>query len=264
MAHPEFCRVPGLHVEGPFINRANAGAQNPQFVRPPDFSELQRLHEIAPVRIVSLAPELPGAVDLIQRAASMGIVTSAAHTSATASEIRAAKDAGLSHVTHFFNAMPPLHHREIGVVGCGLTDDSLRLEIIADTIHLCPDMLRLIFRLVPIERLMLITDSTAASWRGDGEMKLGGLDVLVRDGAAVLKESGALAGSTLRYHEGLRNVAQITGLPLHQLVKVTSWNQAQSLGLDGVGKLAPGYLADLAILNSDFSVWRSFVGGNES
>lgn len=261
MANPEFCRAPGLHVEGPFINRHNAGAQNPEFVRPPDFAELKRLHDLAPVLIVSLAPDIEGADEVIRQAAAIGITSSAAHTSATAARIFEAKQAGLKHLTHFCNAMTPVHHREIGVVGAGLLDDFLKIELICDTIHLCPDMLKLVFKLIPIERLMMITDSMAASWIGQGEVMLGGLPVIVKDGKAVLKNGGALAGSALRFNEGLRNVASLTGLPLHQLVKATSWNQAQSLGLQRLGKLEPGFFADLAILNPDFSVHQTLVGG---
>jgi N-acetylglucosamine-6-phosphate deacetylase len=261
MANPEFCRAPGLHVEGPFINKINAGAQNPEFVRPANFEELKRLHDIATVLIVSLAPDIEGADALIRQAAQIGITSSAAHTSATAARIFDAKQAGLKHLTHFCNAMTPVHHREIGVVGAGLLDDFLKIELICDTIHLCPDMLKLIFKLVPIDRLMMITDSMAASWIGQGEVMLGGLPVVVKDGKAVLRDGGALAGSALLFNEGVRNVAQITGLPLHQLVKATSWNQAQSLGLEGFGKIESGFFADLVILNDDFSVWKTLVAG---
>jgi N-acetylglucosamine-6-phosphate deacetylase len=261
MAEPTFCRAPGMHIEGPFINRANAGAQNPQFVRPPDIAELERLHAIAPARVLSIAPDVEGTDLVIERATALGITCSAAHTSATAARIFDAKTAGLRHLTHFCNAMTPLHHREIGVVGAGLLDDELMIEVICDTIHLCPDMLRLVFKLVPIERLMLITDSTAASWIGEGEVDLGGLACIVKDGRAVLKEGGALAGSALLYNEGVRNVARLTGMPLDQLVKATSWNQARSLGLEGFGKLEAGYHADLVVLDEDFQVLQTFVGG---
>lgn len=260
-AGQEFCRTPGLHVEGPFINPKNAGAQNPQFVRPPDFGELLQINELAPAMIVSLAPDMPGALDLIRSACKLGITCSAAHTSATAACIREAKSAGLRHLTHFCNAMLPVHHREIGTVGAGLTDDSLMLELICDGIHLCPDMLRLIFQLVPIDRLMIITDSMAASWIDQGEVMLGGLEVVVKDGTATLKHGGALAGSALRYNEGLRIAAETTGLPLKQLVKATSWNQARSLGLADFGKIEAGYHADIVLLNPDFSVWKTLVSG---
>ena len=260
-ANPEFCKTPGLHVEGPFINAKNAGAQNPQFVRPPNLDELRDIHDIAKVLIVSLAPELDGALELVRAAKQLGITSSAAHTSATAAQLRAASDAGLTHLTHFGNAMTPLHHREIGVVGAGLIDDGLMLELICDTIHLCPDMLKLVFQVVPVERLMIITDSMAASWIGDGETSLGGLAVVVKDGAARLKNGGALAGSALLFNEGLRHLASLIPLPLHQLVKTTSWNQARSLGLPGLGKLEPGFFADIVILNPDFSVWKTLVNG---
>lgn len=262
MAAPTHCRAPGMHVEGPFINRANAGAQNPEFVRPPNITELERIHAIAPARVLSIAPDVEGADLVIERATALGITCSAAHTSATAAQIFDAKTAGLRHLTHFCNAMTPLHHREIGGVGAGLLDDELMIEVICDTIHLCPDMLRLVFKLVPIERIMLITDSTAASWIGEGEVNLGGLACIVENGRAILKEGGALAGSALLYNEGLRNVARLTGMPLDQLVKATSWNQARSLGLHDFGKLEPGHHADLVILDKDFQVLQTFVGGN--
>lgn len=262
MAAPTYCRTPGMHIEGPFINRANAGAQNPEFVRPPNAAELERMHAIAPVRLLSIAPDVKGADLVIERATALGITCSAAHTSATAAQIFDAKTAGLRHLTHFCNAMTPLHHREIGVVGAGLLDDELMIEVICDTIHLCPDMLRLVFKLVPIERLMLITDSTGASWLGEGEVNLGGLPCIVGNGRVILKDGGALAGSVLLYNEGLRNAARLTGIPLDQLVKATSWNQARSLGLHDLGKLAPGYHADLVILDEDFQVLQTFVGGN--
>lgn len=256
-------RCPGMHVEGPFINRDKAGAQNPEFVRPPNFEELAELHQICPASIVSIAPELPGALEVIRQAREVGITSSAAHTASTAAEIRDAVDAGLTHLTHFGNAMTPLHHREIGVVGEGILNDSLMIEIIGDGIHLAPDMLRLIFKAIPLERLMLITDSVAASWIGQGVVQLGGLDVVVADGVARLKEGGALAGSALLFNEGLKNLVEITALPLSELVQVTSLNQARSLGLEGFGKIEPGYYADLAILNPDFSVWKTLVGGEE-
>lgn len=262
-ANQEFCKTPGLHVEGPFINVKNAGAQNPQFVRPPNLAELKALHKIARTLIVSIAPDVDGALEVIRGARELGITSSAAHTSSTSAQVMAAKAAGLTHLTHFGNAMTPLHHREIGVVGTGLLDDEIMIELICDTIHLCPDMLKVVFKVVPIERLMMITDSMAASWIGQGETTLGGLAVVVKDGAARLKDGGALAGSALLFNEGVRNIAGLIPLPLHQIVKATSWNQARSLGLEGLGKLETGYFADIVLLNPDFSVWKTLVNGVE-
>jgi N-acetylglucosamine-6-phosphate deacetylase len=159
--------------------------------------------------------------------------------------------------------MSPLHHREIGVVGAGMLDDRLMVELIPDGVHLSPDMLRLIFKVIPIHRLMMITDSVAASWLVEGDIKLGGLDVIIKDSIARLKDGKTLAGSTLLANQGLRTLFELSGQPLAELVKVSSWNQACSLGLDKLGRIAAGYLADLVLLNDDFSVARTFVGGEE-
>lgn len=257
----DLTRCPGMHLEGPFISKEMAGAQNPQFIRPPDFAELEDLHNITPVIILSLAPELPGALQLIDGCRALGITCSGAHTSATAAQILAACHAGLTHLTHFGNAMTALHHREIGAVGAGMADDRLMLELICDGVHLSPDMLWLIFKTIPHERLMMITDSTAASWLGDGQRQLGGLDVIVENRIARLKGDGALAGSTLLANRGLRNLVEFTGLELMDLVATTSWNQARSLGFERLGKISPGYFADLVLLEKDFTVARTIVGG---
>lgn len=261
MSNQEFAKTPGLHIEGPFINISKAGAQNPEFVREPNFAELKELHDIAPAKILSIAPCQPNACEVVTKAKEIGISSSAAHTDATAEQVYAAKDAGLTHLTHYGNAMTGLHHREIGVIGSGLLDDDLKIELICDKIHLSPDFLKLIFKLKPIEQLIMITDSMAGSWINNGECQLGGLNVVIQDKVARLKEGGALAGSTLIYNEGLANIHEITGLPLWQLVKTTSWNQAESLGLEGIGRLEEGFCADIAILDKEFQVKQTFVDG---
>lgn len=263
MGDQQYAKTPGLHIEGPFINKEHAGAQNPQFVREPSWQELERIHGIAPVALMSIAPELPGACDCIRQARGEGIVCSAAHSAASYAEIMRAKQAGLTHLTHFGNAMTGLHHREIGIVGAGLLDPDLKMELICDLVHLSADFLQLVFSLKPIEQLMLITDSMCGSWIGDGEVQLGGLPVIIADGQARLKEGGVLAGSVLRFNEGLRHVAALGVVPLPELVKATSWNQAQSLGLEGIGKIEPGFCADIVILNEDFSVWKTLVDGQQ-
>lgn len=260
MRLPGLCRMPGIHLEGPFINPAKTGAQNPGFVRLPNVCEIDVLHRIVPLKILSLAPEMPGALDVIRDAVGRGITCSAAHTAASYREIAEAVRAGLKHLTHFANAMTPLHHREIGVVGAGLADDSLMIEVICDGVHLSPDMLRLIFKCVPRERILLITDSVAASWREDGWMRLGGLDAEIRKGVVRLK-TGELAGSALRFNDGLKTAAEVTGLPLPEIAGATSWNQARSLGLPGLGKLEPGFAADLVMLGEGYSVAGVWVAG---
>ena len=263
MSDQEYAKAPGMHVEGPYINRDNAGAQNPQYVRKPSWDELKMIVSKAPVSILSIAPDIEGALDCIDEARRAGIICSGAHSSATHEQMRTAQKAGLTHLTHFGNAMSALHHREIGMVGSGLIDEDLKMELICDGVHLCPDFIKLMFRMKSIDQLMLITDSMSGSWIDSGQVQLGGLDVIIDGGQARLKDSGALAGSVLRFNEGLRNVSDWTGLPLSQLVKATSWNQAQSLGLAGLGRIEPGYCADIVILNKDFSVWRTMVDGEE-
>lgn len=256
----EFARTPGMHIEGPYINPDCLGAQNGEYVRLPDVDEILTLNGIAPVGVVSLAVEMDGAVDFIREMKTHGITTSAAHSAATYAQFCAAREAGLTHLTHYCNQMTPLHHREVGLVGAGLLDDKVMTEMICDTVHLCPDMIRLAFKHRPLETIMLITDSMAASWLGDGEYDIGGLKVAVADGQARLA-AGNLAGSTLRYNDGLRNVAGITDLPLNQLIGTTAANQARSLGLNDRGRLAEGLLADIVLLNDAMEVKAVFVGG---
>jgi N-acetylglucosamine-6-phosphate deacetylase len=257
----EFARTPAMHIEGPFLNPRFIGAQNPAHVRPPDAAEIFALRELAPVGIVSVATEMPGGVDFVHAMTRAGITTSLAHTAATRDDFLAAKAAGLTHLTHYCCQQSPLHHRALGVVGSGLLDDDVRLELICDTVHLNPDMIRLIFKLKPLRQLMLITDSMAASGLGDGVFDLGGLQVTVSGGVARLTPE-TLAGSTLKFSDGLKNVARLTGLPLSELVATTSWNQAQSLGLEGFGKIEPGFHADLVLLDPDFTVRAVWVGGD--
>jgi N-acetylglucosamine-6-phosphate deacetylase len=259
--NPVFARVPGAHVEGPYLNPKCVGAQNPKFVRLPEIAEIDRLRALAPVRIVSVAVEMAGAIDFVRQLRTRDIVASLAHTAATYEEFLDAKQAGLTHLTHFSNQMTPLHHRAIGIVGAGLLDDDVLVEVISDGIHLCPEMLRLVGKLIPPDRLMLITDSISASGQPDGESIEGGQRVLVRDGICRL-ESGNLAGSTLRFDRALAIFHKTTGIPLAKLIGATSWNQAKSLKLEGFGKITPGYYADLVILNAEtFAPVTTLVGG---
>lgn len=254
-------RCPGVHLEGPFLNPAYAGAHDPAAMRLPSASELATLQRSAPIPLLSLAPELPGATELIRAASSAGTVCSAAHSDATYSQMQEAIRAGLRHITHFGNAMRGLHHREIGVLGAGLLDDRLRLEIIADGEHLCPDMLRLIFASVGIERLMLVTDSVAASWLGAMDLTIGNQAAHSNGSSVRLCATGHLAGSTLRFNEGLRRIAHLTQKPLQEIIQTSSWNQAIALGLSGFGKVEPGYHADITLLRQDFSVARALIAG---
>ncbi len=259
-ASPTGAKTPGVHLEGPYINPKQCGAQNPAFVRPADYEELMMLHAIYPVMNITLAPEMPGAIDFIAKATAAGITCSAGHSASSYAVFKTAKAAGLKRLTHFCNQMSPQHHREIGLVGSGMLDGDIGIEIICDTIHLCADMLNLTFTNKHIDQMLMVTDSLACSWMPDGPGQLGGLPINVKDGVARL-ESGNLAGSTLRFAKGLRNVWEITGKPLSELVKATSWNQACSLGLSGLGKIAPGFTADLVLLDANFDTVSTLIDG---
>ena len=255
------CKLPGVHLEGPFINPKCLGAQNPEYVREPDIEMVKRLNAIYPVKKVSYAVEMPRGAEFAAELISAGILPSCVHSAAKYADFRKAYDHGLNSLTHFCNQMTPLHHRDIGLVGAGLLHQEVYIEMICDKLHLCPDMIKLVFSLKDINHIQLITDAMRAAGMPDGESSLGGLPVIVKDGAARLASNGALAGSTLQICDALRNVYEITGLPLEQLVKTTSFNQAQALGLEKVGKLAPGYCADIVILNDKFKVSSAFVDG---
>ena len=261
MKRQDFARTPAVHIEGPYINPDYLGAQSPDHVRLPDTAEVDDLARIAPIALLSLAPEMEGGVDMVRHLKKRKVTTSLAHSGATYEHFRQAKKAGLTHLTHFCNQMSKLHHREIGAVGAGLFDDDVNLEMICDKIHLCPEMINLVFKHRSLKRIMLITDSISASWMPDGEYEEGGQKVYVVDGVCRLKV-GNLAGSTLRFHQGLKNVRDITGIPLRKLIRTTSWNQAKSLGLKKLGKIKPGFLADFALLDPDsLEPQAAFVDG---
>lgn len=255
------CRLLGVHLEGPFINPNCAGAQNPAYVRTPDIAEIKRLNAIFPISKVSFAPEVEGGIEFSRELRELGITPSCVHSAAKYGEFKSAHQHGLRDLSHFCNQMTPLHHRDIGLVGAGLMHNDVFIEFICDTMHICPDMIDLIFNLKDIERIQLITDAMRAAGMPDGDYEIGGLPVIVKDGAARLTSNGALAGSTLQLCDALKNVYDITGLPLAELIKTTSFNQAQSLGLPKVGKIEAGFAADLVILNADFQPTKTIVGG---
>lgn len=255
------CKLPGVHLEGPFINPKCTGAQNPAFVRKPDIAEVRRLNAIYPVRKVSFAIESEGGPQFASELLEMGIVPSCVHSAANYPQFLGGYDAGLRNLSHFCNQMTPLHHRDIGLVGAGLLHNDVYLEFICDKLHISPAMIALTFKVAGAERIELISDAMRASGMPNGEYTLGGLPVVVCDGAARLKEGGALAGSTLQINDALRNVVEITGLPLSEAVKSTSKAQADALGLSGVGELRPGFAADIVLLDSHFRVKQTLVDG---
>ena len=259
-----YAKVPGIHLEGPFINVKCCGAQNPKFVRKPSIKEVEAVSGVYPVKMISYAVETEGGAEFAAQCRKIGVVPSCGHTAAKMKDLMPAYEKGLRHLTHFCNQMSPLHHREIGMVGAGFLIEDLNTEVICDRIHLCDDMLRLVFTRRSLEHVQMITDSLRCSHCDDGyAFEMGGLKVLLKDGEARLVEGGNLAGSTLWMGQGLKNVHDVTGIPLKDLVRTTSWNQAIELGWGRrLGKVEKGYTADLVVI--DPKTWRPaavFVDG---
>jgi len=260
MRAPDGAELAGIHLEGPFFAPESAGAQNPAYLQTPDIGLVDRLDAICPVRKVSYSPELDLEFRFLAALVERGILPSAAHTGADYELFCAAADRGLRGLTHFCNCMTPLHHLRFGLVGGGLSRNDVALELICDGVHLIPKMVEFIFRVAGCGRIQLITDSMRAAGMPDGEYTLGALPVVVEHRRARLK-TGQVAGSTLAFHEGLRHVKEWTGLPLEELVRTTAWNQAESLGIPGIGKLEPGFRANLVRLSDDLEPEAAWIDG---
>jgi N-acetylglucosamine-6-phosphate deacetylase len=265
-AGAEFCpdgaRVLGIHLEGPYINPLRPGAQPKQFVRDYDAEEFADWLEITrgTMKMITLAPERPGGNALMRVCRTAGIVVSLGHTDATEEETRAAIDAGATHGTHLFNAMPPLHHRKPGTAAVLMTDDRAKAEMIADGHHVAPTMIALALRAKGPEGIVLITDAMAGAGAGDGLYDLGGLAVTVASGRAVLAD-GTLAGSVLTMGQAAANLRRWFGTPWSHIARLTSTNAAEQMGWKDRGRLAPGAVADFVLVDDALNVHATFIAG---
>ena len=251
-------RMLGAHLEGPFLSAERLGTHDPAHRRDPDDGELDRLLAAGPVAEVTLAPELPGALALVERLAGRGIVASIGHTDATAAQTRAAVAAWARSVTHLCNAMRPLHHREPGPIGVALTTDALTIELIVDGHHLAAEIVRLVWR-AAAGRVALVTDGTAAAGMPDGDYHVGGIAVTLADGA-VRNAAGALAGSALTMIDAVRNLHAL-GVPLADAVGAATRVPARLAGRDDLGVVRPGAPADLVVLDDRLDVRTTLVAG---
>ena len=252
-------RVLGVHLEGPFLSPERLGTHPPEARRDPDLELAARLLDAGPVRLVTLAPELRGALDLARFLAGRGVAVSCGHSDATAEQAHAAFDAGVRAVTHVFNAMRPIAHREPGVAAVALARDDVVVQVIVDGIHLAPDTVRLVWRAAG-GRVALVTDAMAAARAGDGRFRLGEVDVVVRDGVARREGDGVLAGSVLTMVEAVRNLHRL-GVPLAHALAAASAVPARLLGRRDLGRLEPGARADVVVLDDALEVRRVLVGG---
>ncbi len=257
-------RILGAHLEGPFLNPARKGAQNKDYLLMPNLAEIKALADAAAgrLRMVTLAPELPGAIEVIRWLAGNGMIPAAGHTEATFEQMTEAVEAGLKHVTHIFNAMAPFHHREPGPAGAALAGPDLSIEVIGDGVHVHPALLKLLWKLKGEGKMALITDAISAAGTGEGTCHLAGQTIAVRNGRVCLPD-GTLAGSTLTMLQSVKNLIKLSGLTLPQAVRLASTNPAVILGLEHCkGRIASGYDADLLLLDQNLELKMVMVEGN--
>ena len=254
--------VLGAHLEGPFISPKAIGAQNPNYLIAPTIENYNAMVGDAEDAVVSItiAPEVPGAKDLIKELSQRGIVCSIGHTKATYEEAMEGIKCGCCHSTHLFNAMTPFAHREPGVVGA-IFDSDITTETISDGIHVSYPSLRIAYKQKTSDKVLLVTDAMMACAMPDGMYALGGQDVVVKDGAARLL-SGSLAGSILTLDKAVKNVYKNVGLPLYEAVKMATYNAARHCKVeDRKGLIKEGYDADLLLFDEDVNIKTVIVNG---
>ncbi|TMV48490.1 N-acetylglucosamine-6-phosphate deacetylase [Paenibacillus mesophilus] len=252
----------GIHLEGPYLDEKRRGAQSKEHLRLPAADEIDEFTEAAGghIRLVTLAPEIEGGMEAVERFASKGITVSAGHSDATMAQVEAAVRLGLSHTTHHFNGMSPLHHREPGLAGAGLMLEELTTELICDGIHVHPSVVKLLFEMKSPEKVCMITDAVSPAGLPDGEYG----EVIVRSGEITLKNGSSLAGSSLTMLQALKNAIQYTGFPIEKVLPSMTIVPARQVRLDRVkGTLAPGKHADFVLLTPELDLLSTHVRGVE-
>jgi N-acetylglucosamine-6-phosphate deacetylase len=260
MEHEPGASILGCHLEGPFINDEYKGAHDGRYIRRPDFGSIERFADV--IRIVIIAPEEAGAGAFIELCTKHGIVAAIGHTKATYEQAMEAIQKGASHITHTFNAMTPLHHRNPGVVGAAM-DSSAGCELIADNIHVHPSVQRILLKAKGVKGIILVTDAMKACLLDEGEYELGGQRVLVKDGEARLA-AGNLAGSVLTLNKALKNFIENTGISLFEAVRTVTENPAKVLRIyDKKGSICIGKDADITLFDENFNIFGTYVKGKK-
>ncbi len=255
-------RIAGIHLEGPFISAERLGVQRPEFVRPVDLELMEHFFEVSEGHITNMtvAPELKGMRELALYCISRGIVLQAGHTNASYENMLEGMQAGILHATHFFNAMSRLHHRDPGAVGAILIHPELSCEIIADGKHVHPDLIRLLMRDKPQDKVVLVTDALKATEQKGCVLYANKEEVELVDGIFQRKSDGVIAGSALTMIRGVQNLVE-WGVPIEAAVQFASSNPAQIMQLGKRGRLVPGHEADIVVFDKDFSLLASMRGG---
>jgi N-acetylglucosamine-6-phosphate deacetylase len=259
---PGRSRPLGIHLEGPFISHVKRGVHPPENLIPPSPELLRQLHEASggAVRMMTIAPELDGAVQTIAEAVRLGIQSSLGHSNATFAQANAGIEAGARHATHTFNAMRSLDHREPGILGAVLSDDRVTADLIADGLHVAPVVIKLFLRAKGVDRTVLITDAISATGMPDGRYKLGGFEVEVKGDRCDLE--GKLAGSVLTLDRAVRNIMRFVPLTLEDAIRLVTLNPARLLGINETyGTLATGGAADVVVLTPSGEVVATMADG---
>lgn len=256
-------RLLGIHMEGPYFSEKKKGAQNGKYLKNPDFEGFKKLYDDCGglIRIVDLAPELPGAVEFIEQAKKLCTV-SVAHTDSGYDHARAAFEAGATHLTHLYNAMPSIHHRKPGVIPAASENKNVRAELICDGLHAHPSCVRLAFKMFGGDRIVMISDALRCCGMPDGKYSLGGQTVTLCGGIARL-DDGTIAGSASNLYECLVNTISF-GIAEEDAVRSATYNPACAIGADDkVGSIATGKLADFLVCSADYKEKRVFQSGKE-
>ncbi len=252
-------KILGVHLEGPFINPSKSGAQNPKYILKPNIKFIEEYLDI--IKLITLAPEIEGAREFILylKKNYPDILLSIGHSSSNYKQTKESFKWGVSHATHLFNAMNPLHHREPNIIGAVLEDDNISCDIIADNIHIHPSLFKILFKLKD-DKLILITDAMRAGCLYDGEYSLGGQRVFVKNGEARLRD-GTLAGSVLKLNSALKNFKKYSNISLPKLISMVTSTPAKRLNLN-LGELKEGYPADMVLFDSNFNIIKTFINGS--
>lgn len=252
----------GVHLEGPFLNPKYKGAQPEEYIIKPDIDILEELYSPY-LKVMTIAPEMDDGFKVIKYLKERNIVVSAGHTDASYDLMRDAVLNGVSHITHLFNGMRPLHHRDPGVVGYALANDDISVEVIADGYHLSDVVLKIVTKLKPKDRILLVSDAIMATGLNDGEYRLSNQKVIVKERKAVL-ESGSLAGSTLTMDRAIRNIIEMTGVSIVDAVYMASYSPARLLGIENrKGSIDVGKDADIIVFDKDFNIKVTMVEGKK-
>ncbi|ODE47751.1 N-acetylglucosamine-6-phosphate deacetylase [Listeria monocytogenes] len=256
-------KIAGIHLEGPYLNIEKKGMQNPAHLRHPDLKEMKKIFDEADglIKMVTIAPELPGGIELIDFLKKRGVVVAIAHSNATYEEAQDAFEKGASHITHCFNAMPAIHHRAPGLVAAALENDSISVQAIVDGVHLHPGIVRLIHKIKGPDKMVLTTDALQAMGVGDGEYIFGGHQVTVTEGVARLQD-GTLASSTVTMNKSLR-LSNEFGINLQDTIQMATSTPADILGMKNLGRIEKGYSADLVLLDKKFEVLSTWINGEK-